>query len=357
MGLIKKTLEPALEFLKDLKTLKKGVVFCGHDLDTICSTVILLNFLKRRGKDVKYFISQFNYKLSKDCLEYFKKKRFEFVIIVDVPEIEKNYLEFFANHSKVLIIDHHPIKEYYKKVFYSNPRIFKEKIYMPATYICYKLYSKFFASKPIDLIAGLGTLADKGIECCLDLYKKMKKYGWIESLETIYCSRLFLAVKILGSWLIEGERKKVDECIKFLMRVKSLDEIFRAKKFLKKFEDVEREIKKSLEDFEKKKKKIGNFFVYKLKSKYRLQSMVATLLASRIKGNLIVYQKWKGYYKASFRRNESNLNLGLAAKEIAQRIGAEGGGHPEAASIARIKSEKEFLKEIRNYGRKNKKKN
>ena len=72
MKLIEKTLKPALEFFKEIESLKKGLIICGHDLDTICSTVILLDLLKKLKKDVRFYVSKFNFKVSKDCLKYAK---------------------------------------------------------------------------------------------------------------------------------------------------------------------------------------------------------------------------------------------------------------------------------------------
>jgi|GEM_PF-2301023 single-stranded DNA-specific DHH superfamily exonuclease len=345
MKLIEKTLKPALEFFKEIENLKKGLIICGHDLDTICSTVILLDLLKKLKKDVKFYVSKFNFKVSKDCINHIKKTKPQFVLIPDVSTIEVEDLNELIKFSKVLIIDHHEVKEYYKKVFYSNPRIFDKDIYIPVSYLCYKLYQKFFESEKIAIIAGIGTLSDRGIECCLDLYKKLKKLKWIESLETIYTSKLFLAIKILAYFLIESKNFKF--CVKFLLRNKNLEIIFKHPKILPSFEKIKKEVKRLLEEFERKKVEIGEFKIFKIESKYRLASLIANLLAKKEKGAVIVYQKEGKYWKASLRKNESKIDLNEFVKLIAKRIRAEGGGHPVAAAISKIRSEKEFLNEVK----------
>ena len=345
MKLIEKTLKPALEFFKEIESLKKGLIVCGHDLDTICSTVILLDLLKKLRKDVRFYVSKFNFKVSKDCVKYAKKLKSQFVLIPDISTVEAEDLDELAKFSKVLIIDHHEVREYYKKVFYSNPRMFNKNVYIPVSYLCFKLYQKFFESEKITILAGIGTLSDRGIECCLDLYKKLRKLKWIESLETIYTSKLFLAIKILAYFLIES--KNVEFCVKFLSKSKNLERIFNHSKILSGFKKVKMEVERLIKEFETKKIEIGEFKIYKIKSKYRLTSLIASLLAKKQKGVLIVYQKEGKHWKASLRKNKSKIDLNELAKLIAKKIKAEGGGHPVAAAISKIKNEREFLKELR----------
>lgn len=345
------------------KIIKDGVTFFknaygniaiiyGHDCDSIASACIIFKLSKKLSLKPKLFLSKYNFEVDLNTLK--KVKKYDNVVIVDIGDTPEDTINKFSESRNVLIIDHHLPKKY--KTFYVNPRLLKKRVYMPASYVCWHIYKKFFDDREVLWIAGFGTLGDFGAKENKDLFLKIKK------IDKNLINNLDVEDKILIDKSLLGKiTKMVDSCrifggfdgIKYVSNLicssESYDKLLKDKKINGFYKKLEKEIKKEISNISKNSIFIDKFLVYELKSKYNLKSSLASLLPRIYKDKIIfIAQKNReGFYEVSIRRGiKVKTNLSELVEKICKNTSGKGGGHPTAAGMRIDKLEEliEWLK-------------
>ncbi|MBU5536969.1 MAG: DHH family phosphoesterase [Candidatus Aenigmatarchaeota archaeon] len=343
--IVENVIIPAVKFLERIKPGDKVSIIHGHDNDSICSAAIIYRLLKTIYKiESNLVVSGSNSSVTEDVLDKIKKLKPNYVIIVDISDVNVSILTELRNTSQVMIIDHH-VPKGYVLITYVNPRVFNKEIYLPTTYLCYKIYEKYLDTKEILWIAGIGTLSDMGLKNCNDLFENIKsnKKELVDNNQNIdeilfdnsllgKLAKIFDSARVVNG--VEGSVAALD----ILIKAKNYHEVLKgksgAKKLLEWFSVADKEFNRLIKDFEKKKKQIKKIILYEVKSRYNMKSPLATYLAKRLTSEiLVIYQKSGKYIDVSFRRGKVcivDLNE-LAINTIKDIPDSNGGGHTQAA--------------------------
>jgi len=355
---IKETISPAIAFIESIKPKDKVAIVHGHDSDSICSAAIMYKLIKKLVKaDAELVISELNSSLMEKTFGKIKKMNPKHTIVVDIPDISVEILTKLRNLSKVLIVDHHMPKGYVK-IVYVNPRIFDRGSYLPATYLCYKIYEDFFDVKDILWIAGIGTLADMGMKNCLDLFDKIKAVNnelvdeFEDVDETLIEKSLLgkLAKMVEGSMAVKNIAGSIFS-LKILLESKNYKDALKNRTLLGYYNLMEKEFKKTDDDFNKNKKIIDSILLYEIKSKLKIKSSFVSYKRRFFDDKvLVVYQKEEKYFNISLREGKNlEVDLDKLAKESVRDIkDSMGGGHIRAAGCrVPISQFKRFVENLR----------
>lgn len=343
--IVEETIKPAIEFLRKITQKDNVAIVFGHDNDSICSAVLIHRLLKKLHRiESKLIVSGLNSSVTEDVLETIKRIKPEFVIILDLSEIGVDIMTGLRNTSDVMIIDHH-VPKGYVKVTYVNPRVFDKEIYLPASYLCYKIYDRLLDSKEILWVAGIGTLSDMGLKNCGDLFENIKRVdkglvGKNENIDEILFDTSLLGKlsKIFDSARVVNGIDGVNVVLSILNKTEDYQDVLEGKSEAKKlmgwYELSEKEFNRLVKDFEKNKRRVKRFVLYEVKSKYAMKSPLATYLAKKMTNEvLVIYQKSGKMIDVSFRRGKMcivDLNQ-LAITSIKNMPESNGGGHVQAA--------------------------
>jgi len=362
---ISNVIKPAIDFIEKIRLGDRVSIVFGHDCDSISSAVIIYKLIKNLIKTKpNLIVSNLNSSIPETTLKEIKKSKPTHVIILDISYVNVAVLYEIRKFAKILIIDHHPPKGY-TRISYCNPRIFKPNSYLPASYLCYKIYEKFGDVKTILWIAGIGVLGDMGMKNCEDLFKKIKTVNreLVNELENndkklFEESLLGKLVSLVDSARIVKSIKGVKTAVDLLLKAKNFKEILNKKNVLIKYsKTVEKEFDKILKDFERNKKIKKMFVLYEIKSKLNLKSSLSNYLIPYYPQKiLLIYQKMgEKFFEVSLRKGKDiEIDLGKLIEEIVSDIpNASGGGHPSAAG-ARIpvKFFRKFMRKIDVYSNK-----
>ncbi len=339
---VEETIKIALSFLESVKQKDKIAIIHGHDCDSICSAAIFYKLIKNLKAKAELVISELNSSLQEGSLKKIKNIKPTHTIILDIPDVGVNVLTELRNLSKVMIVDHH-IPKGYAKITYVNPRLYDRNIYLPTTYLSYKIYENFFDSKEIAWIAGIGTLADIGMKNCEDLFKKIKDnhqelVDELELNDNILLDNSLLGelTKVIESAGIIKNKEGSVFALQNLIDSKNYKEILKNKKLMEYFNLTEKEFKRAVEGFKKNKKTVNNILLYEIKPKFKLKSPLANYMQRFFDDKIIVvYQKEDKTFNISLREGNSlQLDLAKIARESVRDIpDSNGGGHPQAAGV------------------------
>jgi len=355
---IKETISPAIGFIESIKPKDKIAIVHGHDSDSICSAAIIYKLIKKLLKaDAELIVSELNSILTEKTFSKIKKMNPKHTIIVDIPDISVEILTKLRNASNVLVIDHHMPKGYVK-IVYVNPRIYDRESYLPATYLCYKIYEDFFDIKDILWIAGIGTLADMGMKNCLDLFEKIKTVNneLVDDFKAV--DETLIGKSLLGklTQMIEGSMAVKDVAgsifsLKILLESKNYKDVLKNRTLQEYYNLTEKEFKKTEDDFKKNKKIIDSILLYEIKSKLKIKSSFASYARRSFDDKVVVvYQREGKYFNASLREGKDlEIDLDRLAKEGVRDIkDSEGGGHIRAAGCRVPTSQfKRFVENLR----------
>lgn len=344
--MIDEIIKPSLEFIKGIKPRDKVAIVHGHDNDSICSAAIIYKLLKNLHKiESSLIASGLNFAITESVLENTKKIRPNHIIVVDISEVNVEILTELRNISRVMIIDHHKPKGYVK-VTYVNPRVFNKDIYLPATYLCYKIYEKFLDPKEVLWVAGIGTLSDMGMKNCNDLFTSIKReYRELvgDNLnvdETLFDNSLLgKLAKIFDSARVVNDIEGSKAALNSIIRLNNFNDVLtgsekETKQLLEWYNLVEKEFNRLVKDFEKRGKVVRGLVLYEIKSKYKMKSSLAGYLSKNMEREiLVIYQKSGKYIDVSFRRGKmSFVDLNVLAERSVEKIpDSSGGGHPPAS--------------------------
>lgn len=344
-SLIEKTINPLIDFLKDVP--KSVVIVHDDDCDGICSAAIFITLLKRLGsKKVKNFSLEPNFSLTLKVVKEILREKPFVVIFLDVPSVEKDLLKFLKK-IKVIVLDHHPPQKYPKRVIYSNPRLFDYSAYLPTSCLSYYVWKKFFDGNKILWISAIGTLADWGVKGCKFLFRELKR-KYPELIKTEIDQKRIFEDSLLGELcrlvdslnIVEG-KKGAERAARLLAECESFWDLIKGKGKYSIFRNyngkVEKEFSRILEDFRKEKIEKEKVIFYVFESKFKLKSRLATLLKEKYRDKIVVIgQKSGKWIDLSLRVNYGKrIDLSEIMEKIKKKMKISGGGHPKAAA-ARI---------------------
>lgn len=348
---IERTIGPAVDFVKRIKPGQKVVIVHGHDNDTICSAVVmkrLVNEVVEAQADL--FPTDDNFAVRDMDMSGIIGTHPDHVIVVDIAHVGSEEVAKSLGALSTLFIDHHqPIK--LPGVTYCNPRLFEKGIYMPVSYITYKIYEKFDDPAKIAWISGVGTLSDHGVSIAPDLFAFIRKIDAKLAGERPMSDEDMFTYTVLGkiakifdsARIMEGKQGAIFAA-NTLALTKSYKSIVNggtdeSMRLLKWSEAVSKELKRLVTDFNRKRKLIKKDIIfYEIPSKMSIKSTLSGHLMQFYRDKVLVVAQKKGeMFDVSFRRGldvRTDLNK-IAKKAIAGIPDSEGGGH-EAASGARI---------------------
>lgn len=363
-NLIGPTINPAVEFIEKIDSGGKVLIAHGHDNDSICSAVVLCKLLRKfRSADIELFSTKDNFALRDEDVDEITKLNPGHIIVVDIAHTDfSSHVVKTLSSTSSLVIDHHqPVK--LPGVIYCNPRRFDKKIYMPVSYIVYKIFEKFGDASDVAWVAGIGVLSDHAVSVAGDLFDQIKKTNprligvtKLKEEDLFSFSLIGTLAKILDSARVVEGRVGSVLAARALMNAQSYEDIIGvrnadAAKLMRWNEIVRKEFKRLVADFNKKRKIIKRGVVfYEIPSKLFIKSSLAGYLAQFYKDKvLVVAQKLGGSFDISFRRGDDvKTDLNKMAKKAVKGISdSQGGGH-EAASGARIpiKYMAKFLRQL-----------
>lgn len=362
-SVVKKTIKPAVDFINKIEPNDKVLVVYGHDNDSICSAAIVSKLVKKfKSEDVNLFSTKDNFAVNDDDADEISKMEADYIIVLDIAHLSSSYVEKVLSTQNSMIIDHHqPLS--LTNITYCNPRNFEKKIYMPVSYIVYKIYQKFGDASEVAWIAGIGVLSDHAVSIARDLFDEIKKFSpkligntALKEESLFSYSLIGTLAKIFDSARIVSGRIGSVLAARALLNSSSYEDIMKsgnsdAAKLIMWSDIVRHEFKRLVADFNKKKKTVKkNIIYYEIPSKYFIKSSLSGYLVQFYKDKILVLtQKSRNNLYVSFRRGEkvkTDLNK-LAKKAVKGIPDSEGGGH-EAASGAKIpvKYISKFLKQL-----------
>lgn len=340
---IKDLISPAISFIKAFEPKNKIVIVHGHDADSVCSAAILYRLIKNEKKITPTLqVSESNSHLKEETWVKIRKLKPSHIIILDIANIGVDIITKMRNFSQVMIIDHH-VPKGYAKIIYVNPRMFDREIYLPATYVCYKIYEKFSDPKEISWIAGIGNLGDMGLKNCPDLFNRIKaEYKELvddfEPKDEILIEKSLLGklTQIVDSGMVVKEKAGSVFVLRVLINAKKYKDVMNNKTLLNYYKLVQSEFEKIKKDFEKNRKTVDNVVLYEIKSALKLKSAFASYIERSFDDKIIaIYQKDEECFSFSLRKGKNmTTDLDNLAKEATRGIeNADGGGHPDAAGM------------------------
>ncbi len=305
---------------EEIENINPNIGIIYHcDADGVASASQLLRTLF--GKNVKLVSGELEEKTIKKL-----EGEFDVVFILDLPIDHYSSWLSHLKTQKIIVIDHHPPQKdlYTEGILHVNPRIENPDVYVSASQIVFDILEKI--GRGTEWIMRIGAVGDRAIE---GSEKEIKAVEYIDAVKAV-----------------KGEDALVPLTYR-LSSCSSLEEFLSIKEYEKLAEEVNKEIKKWVEKFEREKGD-RDVIIFEVDTKYSIISRIANEIFDRNEDKtIIVYSLKNGIFKISGRSRK--YDLGKIFKEATKGIG-KGGGHPVAAG-ARVDADKinVFMERIKKY--------
>lgn len=312
-------LNNAVEFLKNIE--KDVVIFAHDDGDGICGASILLAYFRERRIRPEVVFGGYDDK----ALDSFKKHKNKFVIFVDYAIDQYMDVIKALRKSRIMIIDHHVIKNNLNKIgiTHVNPRIEKPHYYISASHVAWDICRR----------AGL------------------TGYSWLSRLGDV-CDRAIKGDKIENeaAFIISAietiDKSRFQSLAEFLSESNGLEYFVYNPKYQRLKERFSMEIRLQLESIQPL--LLKDIIFFEVKSRYNISSSLSSMLLDRYPNKtFLLYKKNEGLYHVSGRSKK--INLVKAFEKILKGLG-RGGGHPVAAG-AEIKDIEMFKKRFLDFAK------
>jgi len=338
--------------LSFISSLNKYSLIYHKDSDGVCSAVL---FSKMMGKpEIVSPNDSTGVKISENLFK--KINELPQAVFTDLPVDQISYEKIL---TKTLVIDHHiPTKNlnevYPQRFIHVNPRFQDPEIYLPASYIVYKIIEKI--NKKVEKyswIAGVGVVGDKGVENCRDLIKLIgKKYPSlsIKDNSSIWESELGFLSKLIDSSKGIAGIKGIIKSYEIFYKAESPDDI-KNTELIKYYQKFQRELENLMLDFKYHSEHFPktNSYLYKVISKYNIESTLSTILSEKNPDAAIFVYRIKNGLHISARCQTARINVAEVLKKLSKGIGS-GGGHPQAAAASiQEKHISLFLERLKNF--------
>ncbi len=317
------TLKQIKKYLEDSSN---PLIFFDDDADGLASFLLIKKYLNRgRGVTVKNNVLDESYLKSVD---YYNP---DLILVLDKHGISQDFVDKI--NVPILWIDHHPIEEV-KGVKHFNPKYLDKNDNKPTSYWCYELVKENL------WIASVGIISD----WCLEYYKEFcEKYKDLanpqlkEPPEVLFNTKIGILSKLF-TFILRGKTADVKKYINVLTRIDDPHEILdrttpRGKFIYNKFDKVNKEYEKVLEDALKNHIKYKKILLYTYMTK---DASYTTILANELMYKfpdkvIIIAREKNEKMKISLRSNyKGNILIPPLMSKALQGLKGYGGGHDHA---------------------------
>lgn len=336
--------------IKEIKThlenAQNPLFLFDNDQDGLCSFLLLQRYVGR-GKG-------FPIKGSPDLsLDFFRKVHefnSDYIFVLDKPEISKEFFEESMRMNIPLVwIDHHEIDR--KKVpafaHYYNPMFNKKKTDEPVTYLCWEIVEKI--RKEDMWLAVAGCVSDHYFP---EFYSDFKKnYPELsvdrkDSFDIFYGSEIGKIARLFGFGL-KDKTSNVIQMMKFLMKVRSPQEVLYENKENKIMHKRFTEVGKKYDAFVKKARAgvsdTDKYVFFKYAGDTSMSSEIANYLSYLFPDKYII---------VAYTKN-SRVNISARGEKVRDKLmkiisfmdNATGGGHENAVGAQIDKDDLGFFEE------------
>ena len=315
--------------LKEIKNYlddcENPLFFFDDDSDGLSSFLLLYKYTES-GRGIAITRPTVDESYSKKVDEY----KPDVIFILDKHKIEQDFVDKI--NVPIIWIDHHPVVEI-KGVRYFNPIIYNQKNY-PTSYWCYEIVKENL------WIAMVGIMADWSLahfdefsEKYSDLIKKD-----IKEPEDLYFGTKFGILAKLFTFILKGKASEVKKCINILTRINDPYEILdrttpRGKFIYERFEKMNKEYEKILDDALKNSIETKNILLYTYYSKNTsFTQILANELMYKFKDKIIIVARQKNdSIKMSLRTyQKSRVILPPLINKAINGLRGRSGGHDHA---------------------------
>lgn len=330
------------EIRKILEESNNPIYLFDDDGDGLCSYLLLKKHYKKgKGMPIKNAGA-----LDTSYTTYIYEEKADLVVILDKALVKQEFID--EAKCKVLYIDHHPIQKL-NKVNYFNPLFNNKDIYMPTSYLTYKVTNSNI------WIATIGCLFDYYIPEFMkefmkeypDLLKKINQNpGYI-----LFETNLGKLVKLFA-FNMKGKPNEIKKSLEFLEKIESpyeiLNETNEYGKFLKeRYEKLNKEYEALLEKA-KKCQEENNLIIFEYPStRISFNQYLATELSYLNQDKTIIIAREKDNdFKLSLRNQKKDISKMLS--KALEGIKGRGGGHVHACGASVDKKDYEkFIEKMR----------
>lgn len=319
------------EIREHLEKAQNPLFFFDNDNDGFMSFLLLRRFIDR-GKGIAV---KGSHKLSKTYYKRIKELKPDYIFLLDISSIEKEFLEMAEKQGlPVVWIDHHNVKIGEEvplidsSLFnYYNP-FHNDKTNEPVSYLCYKIINQ----KKDIWLAIIGCVSDFYLP---DFYNEFEeKYSELSKknpktpFDVLFDSEIGRISRILD-FSLKDTTTNVVNLMKFMMKVKGpmdvLEENISTKQILKRYNEINLKYQNILK---KARNSIGNKMIYfQYSGDLSLSSNLANQLSHEFpKKIIIVIYLSTDTANISLRGRDVDIRK-ITLEAIKNIPGAVGGGH------------------------------
>lgn len=342
------------EYITQLKNSDIIAIVHHTDPDGISSAVIISKLISKLRENPPNIIIACSYAMLKEGK--FVNKIFEsnatHTIIVDL-NIDENYelcLQL-ANSSKLLIIDHHAIKnedKLPKEIILIKPQYFTNKD--PSKYctakltydLTYDLALPFIDATNMDWIACVGIIGDMAYSLWEDFVQKtFIKYNF-EMKKEIFETQIGMIARMISS--AESTRQP-ELAYKIMMTAEKPEEMLNSS-LAKLEQEINKEMNFWLAKLEELLIKTKNALFFEINSIHNIKSPITTIFSTKHADTTVIIASAEAErYQASARRSDGKYQMNKLCEKAVEGIPqATGGGHIQASGASVPIQYKEQLK-------------
>jgi len=323
-----------IEIREHLEKAQNPLFFFDNDNDGLISFLLLRRFIDR-GKGIAV---KGSHNLSKTYFKRINELKPDYIFILDIPSVEKEFLEMAEKEGlPVVWIDHHDVK-IGKEVplmdnslfNYYNP-FHNDKTNEPVAYLCYKITNQ----KQDMWLAIIGCISDYYLPDFYnefeEKYPELSKKNPKTPFDVFYDSEIGKIARILD-FSLKDTTTNVVNLMKFMMKVKGpmdiLEENSSTKQILKRYNEINLKYQNILR---KARKVIGNKMIYfQYGGDLSLSANLANQLSHEFPEKIIVVI-YLSTDTANISLRGRDIDIKKVTLEAIKNIpGAIGGGHKHA---------------------------
>lgn len=344
-------LQPAIDYLKQVKSDDNVVILHHWDMDGISSAVLISKVLEQvRGKpaDTVKIPGERAYHLEEDDLELIEEA--DKLIILDF-NLKADELEQVQKEKNVdiLVVDHHSFDRIPKNVSFVNPRSENSEVYVPCSKICLDIADEFDIAQQMNWIAGLGVIQDFGVDSCRELFEELdedyQKYLPSELTQEKLAKNCeygrYSSVLNIKPYRDSEHYSRL--AYQALMKSKDLKELEAQEEYRKVYEvylEMQDEFNELMENYEEEREidRKNMVIFFEIESEFNITSSIATNMSTKTPEWIHLVVKKGEMINLSARCQSGRVDLGKLMKdslpEGSRDEGAEAGGHRKAAGAS-----------------------
>jgi len=341
------------DFLRGITPEDKIALIHDTDPDGICSAVIMAKCIERlcgAKITIRLPLDKKKYGINENMVAQFKKAGITKLITADFSaEQDPDVLKDLEQTMSILIIDHHKLYGDYKseKTIVYKPQYFSS--IEPSRYctakLAYDAALRVADVTDLDWMAAAGCIADIATEPWKEwLAEVFKKYD-AEMKDDLFQTKLGQVSATISSTAVYDENL-ITECYDHFYTATKPEDVLDSPlgKYKKIIDD---ELQKHLALFEEKAVHKEDLYIYELTSKYRVHSVLSTILGLKYPHRtIIIINTTHSFISVSARRGDKKFAVNdLLESAIKGFPDSNAGGHTPAAGAGFPKEHLDEFKE------------